>query len=431
MSSMSIKINPLVLFVCALFMYPVIIGNIALICYAIVYGTALLYILFNIKYLNRIISHIPSKQFLILIGIIVMLIMSIIIPILLSTNDFTYVDVIVAMFRKMVITLFILILLHKTHPETELLPLYFRYFCAIQCLYVFITIVFLAFPSLKSFWQSVIQEDAFHMNLYKSYGYGARFGWAGFSGYRSTIDCSLGIIFSSYLYGDTKKSYVISFQEYMLITVICFLGNMFYGRTGIIVSSVCFVFALISYHKIKIQQLVGFFTVVILIITLLFIIREKVKIIDEWLGWAITPFTNFISGKKGNRESSVNVIKYRMLFMPEKETFIHGDGYYTDPYTGSYYRRTDLGFMRQILFWGLPGIAISYCDTIFSVFSLKAKSYTLKFMMLICLCIYEFKGDMYYDILPVFALLGICENSSVFKTQKLFSSFKRVGVNND
>ena len=420
---MSVRKIDIPLFFCfAIFLYPIVLGNIALICYALVYGVAAAYIILNIRTLG-LFRYIPNKQFLVSTAIVIMLLCSIIVPIILHTYDFSYVNEIVAIFRKFIIVLFLTVMILKRsgNKSKDVLEVYCFYFCLLQCAYVLVSIVFLLVPQLKDFWKSILQENAFTQNLYHNFGYAARFGWMGFSGYRSSIDCSFGIVFANYLYShkDKKGQSLISTRTYYTFLIFCFLGNMFYARTGIIASGIIMILAILVYRNIKPRYIVAFILCISIFVISLLVIGDRVKSIHEWLHWAITPIIRIIKGEKETGNTSMVIITHRMMFMPELSTFIHGDGYFTDPVTHSYYRRTDLGFMRQLLFWGVPGMILTYGTTILSILWMKKSEFVFKLMLIICVVIFEFKGDMYYEVLPVFLILGLCENSKRIKNHSL------------
>ncbi len=408
---MSIRKIDIPLFLCfALFLYPVIIGKIALVCYLVLYGVAFIYLLFNTEIVSRFLK-IPSRQFIVICSIFVMLLCSILHPIFMRTYDFSYVNEIMAIFRKCLIILSLIVMIIKRENGRPVFETFCFYFCVLQCAYVISTMIFLVISPLKDFWKVILSEPAFKVNLYDSYGYAARFGWMGFSGYRSTIDCSLGIVFANYLYSRKDKLTSISTLLYFTFLFMCFLGNMFYARTGIIASAIVMILGIFAYHNIKPKYFIIFIFCGISLVLILLLLRTKIPFIDEWLTWAFKPFYYMITGQRETGHSSMNVIKDRMLFLPEIATLMHGDGYFTDPITNLYYGRTDLGFMRQLLFWGVPGLLLTYGTTFFSILSMK-KDIVLNLMLAICVVIFEFKGDMYYEVLPVFFLLGICNKSS-------------------
>ena len=127
--------------------------------------------------------------------------------------------------------------------------------------------------------------------------------------------------------------------------------------------------------------------------------------------WALEVFLNLSNGY-GFRATSLNIMK-RMAFTPSISTLLVGDGYYTDPITGFYYRSVDLGYLRAILFYGVPGFSFAVlliASTLKSISKVgKMKEYKLiSLMLFFSMLVFEIKGEgmpIYYPIL--FALL-IC-----------------------
>lgn len=89
-----------------------------------------------------------------------------------------------------------------------------------------------------------------------------------------------------------------------------------------------------------------------------------------------------------------------MVFMPEWNTILFGDGYFV--YDGSYYKNTDSGIIRNILFWGIVGWILSYVTTLYSIVSVKRKDKFLCLLILFVFAAFEYKGDVYYEFIVLF-----------------------------
>lgn len=77
-----------------------------------------------------------------------------------------------------------------------------------------------------------------------------------------------------------------------------------------------------------------------------------------------------------------------------------GDGYFV--YDGSYYKNTDSGIIRNILFWGIVGWILSYVTTLYSIVSVKRKDKFLCLLILFVFAAFEYKGDVYYEFIVLF-----------------------------
>ena len=395
------RINFLVLLIFAIFVNPIIIGGHEIICYLLVYGIPCLYILLNIGIIKKMFFRIPIFVLLIISWIILCLGLSVFFPILHNTYDFSYVDTVLAIIRKVIIYLFLYFVVYNNIDEnpTEGFMIYYSYATA---LYVIGSIIFAIFPTIRTFWGEFLSLDTATNHLFTSYGYTVRFGWSGFSGFRSTIDCSLCVVFLTYLFGSKDSKYRLNTIEYLILTLMCFLGNMFYGRTGVIVSLICIVVGLFVYKKISLKFIFGTSLGIAFLFGIINVLKDKIVAINEWYIWLSTPFRNlFLTGSFNNY--SADHLLNDMIFFPDIKTFMLGDGRYTDLSGMGYYMGTDSGFMRQILFWGIVITSIMYLMWLATIFASK-RSNGLKLMLLILCIVFEIKGETYYQLMPLFLL---------------------------
>ena len=287
------------------------------------------------------------------------------------------------------------------------------YYAIATALYVFGTCVFLAFPALRDIWQNVLGSNEYIESLYSAYGYGARFGWSGFSGYRNTLDCTLSIAFLLCL--RTKESSLINNKKlYIILLSICFVGNMFYGRTGIITSSICIFIGVLFLRRLSMKTMVIVLVTVTAFIGLIMYSKNKIPLINDWFIWATTPFINLFSTGSFNNYSASHIVE-DMIFNPDLSTWIHGDGYYTEPSSGLHYMHTDVGFLRQLLFWGVGGTVLSYLTTFYSLKLINRKNRQngiLSFFLAIILVVFEIKGEVYFELLPIAIIIILWEQYS-------------------
>lgn len=400
-----VKIYKSLLLLYALVLNPIIIQRCAIICYLLVYGGALVYIFLNQNVIINLFKRIQIHYVSVLLGTILLLLCSFLVPLVYGTNDFSYINVILAIYRKVILFTFLIIVTEKTYKEQFTTHIFMYYFVVATVCYVIVTGIFMLLPPLKQLWISLIGIDEFTRNLLTGYGYGGRFGWSGFSGFRNTIDCTCSIIFLLYLYCD-KKAQAVGFGRFVVLSFILFLGNMFYGRTGMIASFLCIMLGLLLYRKIGIQHLAGIIGGLIAVIGLIVILQSRVSVIHDWYIWATTPFKNLLTQGSFNNYSA-NRVLHEMIFMPEGKTLLFGDGRYTDSLTDSYYMHTDVGFMRQILFWGIVLTGACYCLVVWAITLFTKRNYILRIMFLLALIIFEIKGEVYYEIMPFAIVLGL------------------------
>lgn len=95
------------------------------------------------------------------------------------------------------------------------------------------------------------------------------------------------------------------------------------------------------------------------------------------------------------------------IFVPEWKTILLGDGFFT--YRGSYYMNVDSGIVRNFLFWGILGAAVSYFTTIYSILEIKKNDKLLCLLMIFVFCVFEVKGDVYYEFIALFLAISFVE----------------------
>lgn len=395
----SLKISKGLLAIYAIFLNPIIFKNMEMVCYLIIYGLPIIYFVLHTKEISLYTRYISFYGLLLLFGFFILLCSSAVVPYIKSTNDYTYVNTVMAILRKFIIIFFLLFITKKKYPSKNLIDLFALYFSLGTVLYVCGSIFLFLIPNLKGMWLSLLNISEKTNVLFSNYGYALRFGWSGFSGYRSTLDCSIAIVFLCYLYFSKKSTINLKTSRFTLFLILCFLGNLFYGRIGIVVSVIVILIGLVCYHKIDLKFIAGIFVFLLFLILCLMLLRNKSKMVNDWFLWMSTPFFNLIKTGSFNNYSVDNVLN-KMIFLPSSKTIIFGDGMYTDRYTGSYYMNTDVGFMRQILFWGIGFTILSYVMTISTILKIKSDR-VLHIMLLALFIIFEIKGEVYYEILPM------------------------------
>ena len=309
----SVNIWTLLLF--AIVLNPIIIGGIDLVCYVFLYGGCIAYILVHADYLYKnYLSRINTDTSISLYWIAFALFFCFIIPMLHGSNDYSYLSVVFAVCRRIIIITFLFLLVSHRHKKEQIIEFFMLYYVLATSLYVMGTIGFTMIPSLKGTWQEVLNVSGTTLDVLNTYGYTNRFGWAGFAGFRNTIDCTLSIVFLTYLYSEKGKELNIRTTLFIFISALCFLGNMFYGRIGMVASAICIVLGLLLYRKIDIRTVVAGVSIVLVGVYFLSILRTQMIVVDDWLTWATKPFYNlFTTGSFNNY--SANRLLNEMIFM--------------------------------------------------------------------------------------------------------------------
>ena len=387
------KTSIVIAFLFCSFMYPVIFKFSSALSYAYVYGIPFVYLLLNYKLFNRL----TKMQSNLIICTIMLVFFSFLYPIIHGTGDFSYVKISTFIFRKLVVYIFLISLLVKKYKERANIECFMYYYALTHAIYVIGTLLLVFIPSLKTFWFSVFEEVVSSEMLSESFGYTFRIGWQGFSGYRLTLHCTLSCIFLLYLFYVGKRNFQINKKILLICYILCFLGNMFYGRSGLVLTIITSVVASFVWGKMGIAKLVKFSFFVYIFIVCISCLQD-VHIFSEWYDWMSQPILNFLT--TGNFGNASLERTHEMVFMPEWNTILFGDGYFV--YDGSYYKNTDSGIIRNILFWGIVGWILSYVTTLYSIVSVKRKDKFLCLLILFVFAAFEYKGDVYYEFIVLF-----------------------------
>lgn len=396
-----LKTSPLILFLFCFFMYTPSLKAFPLLLTIVSYGIPFLYILINRSVFNKIGLR-QSKTILFAVFLLLLSLLSIALH---ETGDYSHLIVSSYFFRKAIIYMFLLcVILKKT--EKEKAAYYFMYYFALtHVVHVICTLLFVLIPSIQETWFSIFVKEVSSESLLNSYGYTFRLGWQGFAGFRLTLYCTISIIFTLFLrYGSNEKP--ISAIQFLVLFLGCILGNMFYGRSGVIVSSIVTIAAILYWNRKNIKRIILFCSLPIIIVVSLNTLKD-VPVFSDWYRWMSTPIINLLSTGDANNASFDRLQEMSQIEIPES-TIMFGDGYYKKD--GHYYMQTDVGYLRNILFWGVFGFILSYLFTAYSLFSLKKMSKLMIIQLMIVFLIFEYKGAVYYEFPPIIFALSIAMN---------------------
>lgn len=410
------KSDKFILILFCMYIYPIIFQKISIISYVLIYGVPVIYLLLNIKLLVKLFHHISKNQFICMILVVIMFVLSYLLPLHHGTGDFTYVRTVTFILRKLLIYVFLMMVLWKKYKEKTSVEHFMYYFSLATVLYVISTLVLTMLPSLKSFWLSMATSE-FEMNLFESYGYAMRVGWQGYSGFRCTFRCTLTVAFLMYFLLTKDMTISIKKEKISILLLFAFMGNAFYGRSGLVVSLLTVILAMILAGKIGLKRIVQLTLIAICGFFILSFLGKTNSVLQDWYIWMSTPFKNFFTTGSFNNYSVDHLVN-DMLFIPSNKTLVFGDGYYTNSTTNSYYMETDSGLMRQLLFWGVIGTSVSYGCVLILFSSFKDKYKMLSIILLLGFIIFEIKGEVYYEYIPllvVFIQMILLEKRKIYQ----------------
>lgn len=392
-----------------IFMYPVMLNGPVVLSYAYQYGIPFIYVISNIRYIKRL----NSRQLAILGMAAFLVALSVMYPLIHNTGDYSYIKVTTYVFRKLVVYLLLVIVIIKKYRKDSSIECFMYYFSLTNAIFVVGTLMLVFIPGLKNTWFLIFKETIKSESYLKSFGYTFRIGWQGFAGYRMTFHCTLSCIFLLYLNYSCEERYRLKKVVFFLTFALCLLGNMFYGRSGLVLSILTSIFCVLFWNITHFTNILKFICLASVIIIVVYLLRKQ-PVFSSWYIWMSTPIKNLITQGSFNNVSFSTT--QSMLFMPEWSTILFGDGYFTQD--GHYYMSTDSGMMRNILFWGILGAGISYGITIGAIGGVRKRNFVLWLMMITTFIAFEWKGDIYYEYITLFLAISFVENVSVNKANK-------------
>lgn len=328
---------------------------------------------------------------LLLISVIFVLL----VPVFHGTNDFSYITlflgVILCMLRNFLV---VLIITNKKTDNTDYVIKFIDLYLNSCCICVAFTILFIIFPDFKSFWLDhiIVNDVQEQIRIFSAYEF--RYSISGFVAFSYSTLFSIAVIMEGYVI--CKKKY--SVKEIVRYIAIC-VGCFFYGRVTIFAIAIS-MFIVFTKGR-DIVKIMRYLFLVLAGIILFGLLLNRVSQIDQsfiiWKNWAFS-FLEDIFNYGSIHTNSVTHMLQDMYFMPESGTFFLGDGYYTDPLTGRYYRSTDVGYMRAMLYSGLFGAIIIILPVVYLFYSLykQKNDRDFKRFIIAMLCswlILEAKGE--------------------------------------
>ena len=322
--------------------------------------------------------------------------------------------------QSVIVYMFLLVVTKRVlHPQ-NLLYTFMQLFIISQCINILCSIVFILIPEIKEFWIHIISQTAGQQSGLLQSRFLSRIGLRGFSNFKDTIECSIGIIFCISAFDQSR--FLVSIIEILLLI----LGNFFYGRSGLLFSigiALFTAFWRLNRNRIAMLIIGSIFVYVIWGCITDFVAENRQ--FSSSLQWAIQPFTTFLySWERGYfslGDSSDTM--FRMYFVPEDGlTILIGDGKYTNS-DGSYYMHTDVGFMRHMLFYGVIGETLGYLSFGFLLLALEklAKRMDnprwreLALMFFLLTFYFEIKGDPFFNFFGIILAVCIGAENQVYK----------------
>lgn len=407
------KIRWWYLLLVALIQFPLkLAGNLRYLTYIYIYVIPIIYLILNINWLFSFFNRIKTIRLqLFKIIYIYLFTISILWPLIFRTFDFSFVTLYWRGFFLWILKYVFLIAVFEKHISSENDIEYFvEYLGRSIMLYTLFSLICVLIPSFRKIAMQKIYLSTTDIINYQRAEYGTRFGWSGWSSFNETAICTITVVILCILI--LKNNNNIKKQTHFLIlSIFPLLGNALYGRIGLLTSLVsigftcCFVFfkGNMKYIFIILVVAIGLYFIFVLL-------KDKVAMFKDWYQWVFSAFANYRkTGKFYDNMGSVQHLTSDMYWLPKMDTFLFGDGRYTNT-DGTYYMYTDSGVMRPMLFYGIINYFISVMATFFVIieFSINTVGHSNKkniklaiFLLLMSISIFEFKGESIWMFLAM------------------------------
>lgn len=209
-------------------------------------------------------------------------------------------------------------------------------------------------------------------------------------------------LFIKYLYDNKLYSY-----SYIFAFILLFVASFFVGRTSIIAFAMACFFLLMYARQGRVKKRIlvklVFAAGVIIALLAVFLPPEiKEILVDKLLPWVFELVYKYV--ETGHAQSnSLDTLEGMYDIEITNREWLIGSGHYTNP-DGTYYKHTDSGYLRQILFWGLPGsflnliymLSFFYLPIKYQLRNRLANKNELLFLgiLLLYICILHYKGEL-------------------------------------
>lgn len=343
---------------------------------------------------------------------------STLIPILHQTFDFSYIKNFASQLTQFIciFSFICFILIHKKDNISDYFEKILIYTFIIQSI---IQIISFLFPQVANLIHYFYLDNDI-TNLYERSGKIRGLALASSTGWGLSVGYACTFLFFTKHYLINKKIKVPT----LLMGLILFIGCFFSGRTAFLGILLSIIYYLLSEkskkEKIKDILFILSFFITIILLFLIIVPLYNSQLINKLIGFAFEPLLNyFTSGKL--ETTSTNTLLSMWDRDISFQTYILGDGLFTDPYTGKYYMQTDVGYLRNLFYGGFFWIVtiILYHIIISGIFIRKDPKYQqnkLILFLLIFSFLIEFKAmslgfnKYLFTILLTYSLSIIADN---------------------
>lgn len=361
--------------------------------YSIIDSTILVGILLSIKIIiNKELANIFKKKifskstFEIVISFLLLLVTAGVATVGGGEYDFSYMKVLIHLLIVIIIGYELASLFEYKGKASKILN-YMIVAFLVQTIFQWICYMFPTFSSYFNYFRSSsMVEKSVHYNGYR----GIALSQSGFFALSSSYALTILMYFS--------KNNTLTKNNFLKYTLFGILvsGTFFAGRTGFV--GLLFIPILLYFNnekkeKIILSKALRKLTVALICIGIFLTgisWMSNNKKFAKVYNFAFELFNNYEEGN-GFRSTSTDVLFEMYNIDISAKTIIFGDGKYSSD-DGNYYKKTDVGYYRKILYFGVIGLILSILLQYFLFGNKKNKIET--WILLALLLILELKGEI-------------------------------------
>jgi len=309
-----------------------------------------------------------------------------------QTYDFSYFLSYVSLYSKILCVFFVVAWLYNKDRNIEYYEKMLVYIFVGQTI---IQLVAFLNPTIRDIIFIFSRAEELYISEWGKRGLGLSggMGW--------NLGLTYGLIFIFY-----TKAFILKKISVFSIIIGCllFIGIFFSGRTayfGVIVSAIYYFFSRNITWTRKTTNLFRFFA--LFLFTTILIYAAFFNLINTFIEqnmhvftWAFEFF--FSMEEKGSLETVSTNHLLRMwadgIRLMTLQTFFLGDGYFFNPQTGAFYHRIDVGYFRNIFYWGILGSIFIYVYQLIVLNQMLLKKEQRKKEIVFFLLFYLFVSEM-------------------------------------
>lgn len=338
-----------------------------------------------------------------------------------NTTDTVYVTYIVKMWVWYSAAYTVLCLIRKVHGEIYIQQVfhYMAWVCAVQSV---LGIVIDNVPIIQQVVDSLVLQDITYLHkTHRLYGIGAYFDTAGIR--FSCALLGLGYLLMHVTNENSKKWY------WGLFFIIGILGNVMSRTTtiGLVVSIVYMV--VINYslgtgiNASKMKRIISTMIITGLLACVIIYIYDTNPVFRNYMQYGFEVFFNWYGDNEWST-GSTDKLQRMVVFPDNMKTWFIGDGWFAHPdYPNSFYKFTDIGYLRLIFYCGTIGLGL------FSLFFInctylvccKVRKNTFFFLLLLLIQLIVWI-KISTDIFVVYALLLLLDKHEPIEQDSILTS---------